>query len=146
MVVECFCGLRFARLYEAVHIESHVSLLPTTLRNSPTMLPSDCKPFARDRACTFKHACNILKYAMSNVKMSTASRRAKKAVPVVRNYGLSDVERKYPVHECELFAIILSLRKWHHLLFGSEFQVLCKSNHRPFKCCQCQKKTPNKIE
>ena len=40
------------------------------------------------------------------------------------SHKLSDAERKYPVHERELLAIVLALRKWRHLLFGSEFSVV----------------------
>lgn len=56
------------------------------------MLPSDCKPLPRARAGTYKHAVNIIKYAQSHLKMGTASRRATKSVPVVRNAGLASAD------------------------------------------------------
>ena len=49
------------------------------------------------------------------------------------SHKLSDAERKYPVHERDLLAIVLALRKWRHLLFGSEFSVVCKTDHRPLQ-------------
>ena len=46
-------------------------------------------------------------------------------------HKLNQAERKYPVHERELLAIVLSLRVWRNLLYGSDFQVLCTPDHRP---------------
>lgn len=49
------------------------------------------------------------------------------------SHRLSDQERKYPVHERELFAIVLALRMWRHFLYGSEFTVTCSTDHRPLQ-------------
>ena len=49
------------------------------------------------------------------------------------SHKLNTAERNYPVHERELLAIVLSLRVWRHLLYGSDFQVLCKTDHRPLQ-------------
>lgn len=49
------------------------------------------------------------------------------------SHRLSEQERKYPVHERELLAIVLSLRLWRHHLYGSEFTVACSTDHRPLQ-------------
>ena len=49
------------------------------------------------------------------------------------SHKLNNSERKYPVHERELLAIVLALRKWRHLLYGSDFTVVCKTDHRPLQ-------------
>ena len=49
------------------------------------------------------------------------------------SHRLSDQERKYPVHERELFAIVLALRVWRHHLYGSNFTVACSTDHRPLQ-------------
>jgi hypothetical protein len=47
------------------------------------------------------------------------------------SHTLSLAERKYPVHERELLAIVLALRTWRVHLYGSEFTVHCQTDHRP---------------
>jgi hypothetical protein len=49
------------------------------------------------------------------------------------SHRLSNAERAYPVHERELLAIVLALRVWRHLLYGSEFEVVCQTDHRPLQ-------------
>ena len=49
------------------------------------------------------------------------------------SHRLSDRERKFPVHERELFAIVLALRVWRHYLYGSDFTVTCSTDHRPLQ-------------
>jgi hypothetical protein len=47
---------------------------------------------------------------------------------------LNSAERRYPVHERELLAIVLALRTWRHYLYGSEFKVICQTDQiRPVK-------------
>ena len=47
--------------------------------------------------------------------------------------SLNPPERKYPVHERELLAIVLALRTWRHFLLGSEFKVVCNTDHKPLQ-------------
>ena len=49
------------------------------------------------------------------------------------SHKLNKVECKYPVHERELLAIVISLRVWRHLLYIYDFQVLCTTDHRPLQ-------------
>ena len=49
------------------------------------------------------------------------------------SHKLNKCERKYPVHERELLAFVLSLRVWRHYLYGSDFTVHCKTDHRPLQ-------------
>jgi hypothetical protein len=46
---------------------------------------------------------------------------------------LSPAECSYPTHERELLAIVLALRTWRHFLLGSEFSVVCQTDHRPLQ-------------
>ena len=48
------------------------------------------------------------------------------------SHKMDRAECAYAVHERELLFIVLALRKWQHLLYGSEFAVVCKIDHRPF--------------
>jgi hypothetical protein len=43
------------------------------------------------------------------------------------SHSLNAAERTYPVHERELLDIVLALRTWRHILYGSEFEVLCQT-------------------
>lgn len=36
---------------------------------------------------------------------------------------MSEAEKKYPVHEQELLAVILALREWRHHLYGTKFRI-----------------------
>ena len=49
------------------------------------------------------------------------------------SHCLNTTERNYPVHERELLAIVLALRVWRHFLYGSSFQVVCQTDHRPLQ-------------
>jgi RNase H-like domain found in reverse transcriptase/Reverse transcriptase (RNA-dependent DNA polymerase)/Integrase zinc binding domain/Integrase core domain/Retroviral aspartyl protease len=49
------------------------------------------------------------------------------------SHQLNGAERRYPVHERELLAIVLALRTWRHYLYGSEFKVICQTDHRPLQ-------------
>jgi hypothetical protein len=49
------------------------------------------------------------------------------------SHRLSNAERAYPVHERELLAIVLALCVRRHLLYGSEFEVVCQTDHRPLQ-------------
>jgi RNase H-like domain found in reverse transcriptase len=49
------------------------------------------------------------------------------------SHKLNSAERRYPVHERELLAIVLALRTWRHYLYGSEFKVICQTDHRPLQ-------------
>jgi hypothetical protein len=49
------------------------------------------------------------------------------------SHSLNAAERNYPVHERELLAIVLALRTWRHCLYGSEFKVMCQTDHRPLQ-------------
>ena len=49
------------------------------------------------------------------------------------SHSLNHAERNYPVHERELLAIVLALRVWRHFLYGSEFKVICQTDHRPLQ-------------
>ena len=44
---------------------------------------------------------------------------------------MNSAERSYPTQERELLAIVLALRTWRHCLLGSEFSVICQTDHRP---------------
>ena len=46
---------------------------------------------------------------------------------------LNSAKSSYPTHERELLAIVLALRTWCHYLLGSEFSVICQTNHRPLQ-------------
>jgi hypothetical protein len=46
---------------------------------------------------------------------------------------LNPAEQNYPTHERELLAIVLALRTWRHYLLGSEFSVVCHTDHRPLQ-------------
>jgi hypothetical protein len=47
------------------------------------------------------------------------------------SHTMNSAERKYPVHERELLAIVLALRTWRVHLYGSLFTVHCHTDHRP---------------
>jgi hypothetical protein len=47
------------------------------------------------------------------------------------SHSMNDAERRYPVHERELLAIVLASRTWRVHLYGSEFTVHCQTDHRP---------------
>jgi RNase H-like domain found in reverse transcriptase/Integrase zinc binding domain/Integrase core domain len=49
------------------------------------------------------------------------------------SHSLSSAERKYPTHERELLAIVIALRSWRHYLEGSDFKVICSTDHRPLQ-------------
>jgi len=40
-------------------------------------------------------------------------------------------ERKYPIHDLELAAIVFALKIWRHYLFGAQFRVF--SDHKSLK-------------
>lgn len=54
------------------------------------------------------------------------------------SHKLNRAERGYRVHERELISIVPALRKWRHLLYGSDFTVACKTDHRPLQHCLTQ--------
>jgi hypothetical protein len=49
------------------------------------------------------------------------------------SHRLSHAKCAYPVHERELLAIVLALRVCHHLLYGSDFEVVRQTDHRPLQ-------------
>jgi hypothetical protein len=49
------------------------------------------------------------------------------------SHALSPAERKYPVYEKELLAMVIALRTWRHYLQGSEFSVYCSTDHKPLQ-------------
>ena len=49
------------------------------------------------------------------------------------SHALNVHERRYPVHERELLAIVLALRTWRHYLYNSDFVVRCRTDHKPLQ-------------
>jgi hypothetical protein len=47
------------------------------------------------------------------------------------SHSMTLAERRYPVHERELLAIVQALRTWRVHLYGSEFTIHCQTDHRP---------------
>lgn len=58
------------------------------------------------------------------------SKRGISVDSLCHSHQLNQEERKYRVHERELLVIVLLLRVWRHLLYGSDFQDLCTTDHR----------------
>ena len=51
---------------------------------------------------------------------------------------MSSAERNYPVHEQELFAIILALKEWRHHLSGASFTIRVITDHKSLIHLQTQ--------
>jgi hypothetical protein len=49
------------------------------------------------------------------------------------SHSLCSAERRYPVHERELLAIVLALRTWRQYLLGSSFSVIFQTDHKPLQ-------------
>jgi hypothetical protein len=50
----------------------------------------------------------------------------------------SNSAERHPVHERELLAIVLALRTWRSFLLGSEFSVICQTDHKPLQAFMLQ--------
>jgi hypothetical protein len=55
---------------------------------------------------------------------------------------MNDAERRYPVHEQELLAIVLALREWRHYLLGTRFTV--HTDHGSLRFLQTQPNMSNR--
>ena len=49
------------------------------------------------------------------------------------SHSLISAERKYPLHERDLLAIVLALRTMRQYSLGSEFSVVCQTDHKPLQ-------------
>jgi len=49
------------------------------------------------------------------------------------SHRLNDQKRKYPIHEQELFAIVLAVRVKRYHLYGTDLTVACSTDHRPLQ-------------
>jgi hypothetical protein len=54
------------------------------------------------------------------------------------SHSINEAERKSPVHERELLAIVLALRTWRPYLLGFEFSVVCQTDHKPLQAFMTQ--------
>ena len=90
---------------------------------APLLRPPDtCKPFyvvtdASDYGC----CASLEQEGAQGVRHPVA----------FSSHQLNPAEHRYPVHERELLAIVLALRTWRRCLYGSEFKVICQTDHRP---------------
>jgi RNase H-like domain found in reverse transcriptase len=55
---------------------------------------------------------------------------------------LSGAEKKYPVHERELLAIVYALKEWRPYLHGSRF--VNKTDHHPLRYLDTQTNLPKR--
>ena len=52
------------------------------------------------------------------------------------SHKMNDTERKYPVHEQELLAVICALKEWRHYIHGRKFKVV--TDHQSLRYLQTQ--------
>jgi hypothetical protein len=100
--------------------------LKTALRESPVLTaPRSDLPFVLvTDASEFAFGACLEQCAVSDgVRRPVAS----------LSHALSPAERKYPVYERELLALVIALRTWRNHLQGSEFSVFCKADHKPLQ-------------
>jgi transposase InsO family protein len=102
-----------------------LNALKQAVTDSPVLLPVDStKPF-----WVVTDASDYAIGASLEQEADACQRR-----PVAYfSHLLSSAEQAYPTHERELLAIVLALRTWKHLLMGSEFSVVCQTDHRPLQ-------------
>jgi hypothetical protein len=100
--------------------------LKRAVRESPVLMPpQENKPYfiVTDSS---DYAVGV---SLEQIDASTTKRRPVAYV----SHQLNPAEQKYPTHERELLAIVLALRVWRHYLLGSEFSVVCQTDHRPLQ-------------
>jgi hypothetical protein len=90
--------------------------LKSSLMGTPVLLiPDPEKPFRIE--------CDASDFAIGAV-LSQEDQLSRKWLPVAYfSRSLDSAERNYPIQEKELLALICSLRKWRHYIFGYEVQV-----------------------
>ena len=100
--------------------------LKRAVRDSPILMPvNESKPYFIVTDASV-YAVGI---SLEQTDESTGQRR-----PVAYfRHLLNPAEQNYPTHERELLAIVLALRTWKHYLQGSEFSVVCQTDHRPLQ-------------
>ena len=105
--------------------QSALDKLKVAIAAAPVLMhPDTSKPFH-----VVTDASNFAVGASLEQESDSSSRR-----PVAFfSHRLNSAERNYPVHERELLAIVLALRVWRHFLYGSSFQVVCQTDHRPLQ-------------
>jgi hypothetical protein len=95
--------------------------LKAAVADAPLLHPSDpCKPFyvvtdASDYGC--------------GASLEQMNSRDERCPIAFFSHQLNPAETRYPVHERELLAIVLALRTWRHYLYGSDFKVVCQTDH-----------------
>jgi hypothetical protein len=96
--------------------------LKTALRESPVLMaPRSDLPFVL--------VTDASEFAIGACLECVVSDGVRRPVAFL-SHALSPAERKYPVYEKELLAMIIALRTWRHHLQGSEFSVYCNTDHK----------------
>jgi hypothetical protein len=100
--------------------------LKRAMRDSPVLMPAN-----HERP--FFIVTDASDYAVgASLEQVDDQRDARRPITYL-SHLLNPAERNYPTHERELLAIVLALRTWRHFLLGSEFSVICQTDHRPLQ-------------
>ena len=95
------------------------------VKSAPVLCPVDCsKPFWL--------VTDASDYALG-ASLEQEDPQLQRRPVAYFSHLLSPAERAYPVHQRELLAIVLALRTWRHFLLGSEFSVVCQTDHKPLQ-------------
>jgi hypothetical protein len=97
--------------------------LKTALRESPVLI-------APNSDLPFRLVTDTSEFAIGACLEQCAVSDSVHRPVAFLSHALSPAERKYPVYERELLALVIALRTWRHHLQGSEFSVFCKTDHK----------------
>jgi hypothetical protein len=112
-----------------VEQQNSFNAVKQALQSAPILiLPDTKKPFVVH--------CDASNYAIGAVLQQDQGNGLQPIAYLSKKLSLA--ERKYPVHEQELFAIIEALEHWNHHLEGAEHTVTIRTDHKSLTQFQTQ--------